>query len=200
MAASTLALALLKVQADAPHIAKSDEVDKGKYSYRYAPLDKIFAVYLPLLRKHGILLSQKGGSKVIDGKLYASMITLLVLAEDSQFEGSGEMFYGPITSAHDLGGALQYMRRYQFNAMMCISPAGEDDDAVDLMQNKDAKDVALTGKLAEIKTLIESTGTDVESTRAYYKVAFLDELTDKQMSDCIELLKIRLARQKAPQA
>jgi hypothetical protein len=191
-----IAKALLTLQTQAPQIVKNKEADAVKFKYDYADLPGIFAVFKPLLTELGILIMQPTSTHVVDGVSYVGVSTQLVHIE------SMEDVCTPVLSVkasdpQDLGKVITYLRRYQFNALLGIAPADEDDDCVKIIQPAPRVEAELTGKLKEIKQLIEATNTEVASVRNHYKVKFLDELNDQQMDDCIELLKVRLSRKKA---
>jgi hypothetical protein len=181
--------ALASFHYAAPVIGKTDEVTvsgkKGTYKYSYTPLDKIFATYKPVLQAQELYLDQNAGSEIHDGKLYASVQTFIrKSADDEIVRSSPVMLFGPITDIHDMGGAFTYMKRYQANTMMTVSPADEDDDGKGVVESA----VVVTGKLKQIKDQIERTGTDPEAVKKYYGVKFFDELTAEQQDDCIDTL------------
>lgn len=113
--------ALAKAQAEFPAIPKNRTVtvkhrSGGEHSFRYAELDTIIAATRPALTRHGLSVLQP-----IDGDKLTTVVT---------HEGGG-MITSTMQMPHmeaDLkiyGAALSYLRRYQYQAMLCLA---SDDD------------------------------------------------------------------------
>lgn len=117
-----LALALAKAQAAFPSITRSREVTVttkagGSYSFKYAPLDSIFAAIRKPLADNDLAVTQ-----LLDG---SSLTTLLL-------HGSGAVLTSrvPIVSGsgiQEFGSAITYLRRYALQAILGIA-ADDDDD------------------------------------------------------------------------
>jgi hypothetical protein len=118
---SELAVALAKVQASLPKIAKNEKADTGKYVYTYASLADISEQVLPLLAKHGLSFAcmptlSEGGSFVLRYRL--------MHAEGEALEGEYPL---PVQGGPQAqGSAITYARRYTLTALVGVAP--EDDD------------------------------------------------------------------------
>lgn len=182
-----IAKALLSLQAKAPQIIKNQEADAVKFKYMYASLPDIFAIFKPLLTEMGILIMQPTATKVHGGVAFVGVSTQLVHVESME-DVCTDSLSTPAKDPQDLGKVITYLRRYQFNSLLGIAPAGEDDDCV--LITKDA-DPVLSIKLAEIKRLVTLTKTDPDAVKLYFGVKYFDELTDVQQDDCIATLLVK---------
>lgn len=120
--------ALAKAQAEFPAIPKNRTVtirhkSGAQHSFRYAELDTIIAATRPALSKHGLSVLQP-----IDGDKLTTVVT---------HEGGGtikSVMQMPHMEA-DLkiyGAALSYLRRYQYQAMLCLAPDDDIDEITEL--------------------------------------------------------------------
>lgn len=125
---SGLALALSRVQAELPHIAKSQtarvQTEKTSYSYSYADLAQVSKAILPLLGKHGLAWITKP-TLTPDGAFVLSYRLVHVSGE------SDEGLY-PLPKASTpqaMGSAITYARRYTLCSVTGVAPDSDDDDA-----------------------------------------------------------------------
>lgn len=118
----SLAAALLAAQADFPAIHKGSTADTGKFSYTYASLPDLLDTLLPVLRKHGLLLTQKPVEHNGESWLQ-STLTLTTT-------GESDVALVPLPTPVDWqkwGSAVTYARRYSLTAQLGIAPDDDDD-------------------------------------------------------------------------
>lgn len=111
--------ALAKAQAEFPDVPKTKEVvvqsQKGAYTFKYAPLEKMIAIIRPVLAKYGLGFTQ--------GAIGESLVTTI-------FHESGEwmahsMPLPDLGTAQAYGSQFTYRRRYSLKAALGIET---DDD------------------------------------------------------------------------
>lgn len=124
----SLAAALIQLQAQLPHIGKSETAKiptktGSEYSYRYASLAVIHAAVFPLLRSLGLFWICK--PTMFDGQF--------VLAYRLEHLESGEAEAGwyPLGTGapQAIGSAITYGRRYLICCLLGIVPDEDDDGA-----------------------------------------------------------------------
>ncbi len=125
--------ALAKFQQECPTIgrdAKADVTTKqgGQYSYKYATLDMIFTTIKPLLKKHGLAVSQP--ISIEDGVRY--MTTKVWHVESGELlESKIDIPEYPMLGMNGYqvtGTAMTYFRRYSLEGIFGIC-AQDDNDA-----------------------------------------------------------------------
>ena len=121
---NSLVAALAAFQAELPVIERSETAGgEGGRRWRYADLATVSAKVLPLLAKHGLCWTTM--PMLDDGKF---------LLRYELAHVSGEKITGdyplppPTSSAHALGSAITYGRRYTLSAVTGIAPDEDDDD------------------------------------------------------------------------
>ncbi len=126
-----LAAALAAAQGEFPAIPKSQVVDAGTYTYRYADLADVLAAVRPALTKHGLAVSQplQAGATLM-------LETMLLHKSGQWLSGSYEIQRHP--KPQEQGSAITYARRYAIAAILGIA-AEEDDDGKAAQQAKPAK-------------------------------------------------------------
>lgn len=125
--AANLAAALASAQARFRPVAKDRTVkvktERGSYDFRYATLDNILGMALPILSEHGLALShvlvpQERGPMMLVTRLMHVSGEVLESAYPITPQGN---------SPQAVGSAISYGRRYSISALLCIS-ADDDDD------------------------------------------------------------------------
>lgn len=113
--------ALIKTQGELQGIAK--EGKNPAFKSRYVTLDSILDALRPVLARHGLVLFQSSIENQEPGLCVESKI----------MHTSGEWVSNSLTipvmqqTAHGIGSALTYGRRYTISALLAIS-ADEDED------------------------------------------------------------------------
>ena len=113
--------ALLKVQGEIGSIAKDSKNPFFKSSY--LSLNGVREAVLPVLSKHGIVLSQP--TVYVDGKSFIS--TELAHAESGEvLKSMTEVVCSKPGDAQNFGSGMSYSRRYGLMSILCL--AADDDD------------------------------------------------------------------------
>lgn len=114
--------ALLAAQKEFPVVKKSDS--NPFFKSKYAGLPSILEVVLPILHKHGLILSQP--PITTEGKI--GVTTKLIHAESGETETSE--FSMPLSKQdpQGAGSAITYARRYAIVSILGLN-VDEDDDA-----------------------------------------------------------------------
>lgn len=122
-----LAAALAAAQAEYPKIPRSVEVtvihrDGRKHTWRYAPLDTILSVILPVLSRHELALTQ-----IVDS---TTLVTRLVHVSGDAVESEMPLPDPDLAkiSNQEYGAIITYRRRYSLEALLGLA-ASDDDDA-----------------------------------------------------------------------
>ena len=133
----------------------------GKFSYKYAALDKVMAHVRPVLAKHDLFIAQD--VQVSDDSMVGVRTTI--------HHASGQMLqFGPLRmrapqDAQELGKLTTYLRRYGLCAALGIA-AEEDDDAASL---KKKTQVQRQPRKKEPDTVTESVQGTLEDNQAKAK-------------------------------
>lgn len=119
--------ALAKAQSEFPPISRDKEVEVtmksgGKYKFKYAPLDAIFAAVRPVLQENGLAVAQPLTSTE-DGR--PALRTVLLHSGGGILEGVLPIKTDGL-DPQALGSLVTYVRRYALTSMLGI--ATEDDD------------------------------------------------------------------------
>src|SRR5215471_4894839 len=125
--------ALGKFQSECPIIVKSNLVNVqsqsgGRYSYQFAPLDKIVSTVRPILAKHGL-------SYTFDSADTEGAKTTICRLHHVGGHSEASSFTAPIdatarmSSTHKSASAHTYAKRYAFCNALGILTGEEDDDA-----------------------------------------------------------------------
>jgi ERF superfamily len=115
--------ALLEVQSEAPAIQK--KAINPFFKSKYVSLDSLLAEILPLLNKHGVVLSQLPTH--LEG-VGPGLRTILLHAEsDTRLEDVMPLALEPGANPQSQGSAITYARRYMLMAMLGLI-ADEDQD------------------------------------------------------------------------
>ncbi len=120
MSTKNLDLALLKIQQEIPTIKK--DANNPFFKSKYAPLEQILPVVLPILQKYGVLYSCAG--HFADGNNFLEVCLIHV--------ETGEKIHSllpmiNITDMQKLGAAYTYGMRYGLLPLLGICPEMDDD-------------------------------------------------------------------------
>lgn len=118
---ATLASALVAAQAEMPAV-QPDSVNPH-FGSRFVSLGHLIAKTKPVLTKHGLAIVQEPAS--IDGQ--PALTTTLLHAESGEQKSSTAPLILQKQDMQGLGGALTYMRRYAWAAVLGISDEEDDD-------------------------------------------------------------------------
>ena len=114
--------ALLAAQAEFPDIKKTETADTGRFSYNYAALPDVIGALVPVLHKHGIVVTQPTmhteygttlGTRLhhVASGTHIEATALMPAPEDPQAWGS----------------AMTYFRRYCLLSICGVAPDDDDD-------------------------------------------------------------------------
>lgn len=115
--------AMAKAIADIQGISKSSTANVGKYSYKYAPLDAVYAVLKDPLKKHEI---------TAEHHIVNEHWLLLYISHKGQYRLSSFKLLpetGKSSKNQELGTSVSYMKRYSLSAVFRIA-TDEDKDGV----------------------------------------------------------------------
>jgi len=110
---------LLKVQAEMPVVEKTEEADAVKFTYMFAPLDKIWNKVASVLTKNGFFIRHE----ITNGGVVTEALHELGTME------SFIPFSKEALTPQDRGKEITYYRRYNLLAIFNIQIVGEDNDA-----------------------------------------------------------------------
>ena len=128
--------AMLAVQEELEPVVKNATNDFK--SSRYATLTKVQEACLPILRKHGLWLSQY--TRVCEpGYIY--LVTRIVHLESEEYQESHLLMPAPKTDPQGYGSALTYSRRYALQVSVGVV-CEDDDDGNKASQGLDAENAA----------------------------------------------------------
>jgi len=131
-----LATAMLSVQESLEPVARNAE--NPFKSSRYATLTKVQEMCLPLLRKHGLWLSQFTLATE-PGSIY--LVTRILHVESEEFQESHLIMPAPKNDPQGYGSALTYARRYALQVSVGVV-CEDDDDGNKASQGLDAEKAA----------------------------------------------------------
>lgn len=144
MAIEQWAEAFTTAQAEIPSIPKLHEAviptkTGGSYSYKYADLNDVLEVVLPVLNKHGLSVAQSPVSE--EGKIG---VLTRVYHTSGHVEEFGPLLLPAGGDARNAGSAITYARRYGLCAALGISPEDDDDAEAAVQQEPTREDVEVT--------------------------------------------------------
>ena len=181
--------AMAGFQGDCPIIARNKKVDftaksGNRTKYDYAPLDEIIHVIKPILKKHGLSYSFNTESN--------DDITTLITTI-SHISGHSENYGYQFNTIHDdqrmnlsqrRKSALSYAKRAALENALGVVTANDDDDA-----RRAVDKLITTTQLDEIHKLMKEIDVKKKNFLAHLKVSALEELTEKEGKNAINLLK-----------
>lgn len=118
---TALLTALNKVQGELKPVEKSKS--NPHFRSKYATLEDILEVAIPLLSKHGLVLIQS----LAGTETSPTLETIIAHVSGQNIKSTAPLFCKELTS-QGLGSAITYMRRYSLMAILGISTTDEDDD------------------------------------------------------------------------
>jgi len=116
---TTIAAALLAAQSEMGNAKKGSE--NPYFKSKYADLNAIREVAIPVLNKHGIVVLQP--TVHLDGKNFVK--TLLLHESGESLESFTEILFSKPNDAQSQGSGITYARRYGLQSFVNI---GADDD------------------------------------------------------------------------
>ena len=121
--------AIYAVQQEIAVIARKDEADAGKFSYRYAGMPQVWGELKPLLKKNDLLVKQP--TATWDGHMTGDYIKTIVTHVTTGQQMTE--FMRLVTTKQDpqsMGAAQTYAKRYQLGNIFGLI-TGDDNDAGD---------------------------------------------------------------------
>ena len=164
---------------------------KGHNNARYATLDNVTEAVNPILANHGLSfcwsIDQSSGITVHCDVTHTeghSQRTTLSAAPDTS---------GSKNAVQAIGSTVTYLQRYTLNAALGLATGAVDDDG------RGAGDYPriTADQAAEIKGLLEYTGSDVKKFLDVYTAPTVDALHQVSYTPAITLLKGRKAKMDA---
>ena len=126
----TLARALLSAQRDMPAVEKN--ATNPHFRSKYTTIDHLLAKTLPVLRKHGLLVTQ--WPTTVDGR--EGLRTRVDHVDSGEWMEDVMVLAMAKAGPQEQGSCLTYAKRYALGALLCIST--EDDDDANAASVKDA--------------------------------------------------------------
>ena len=167
---STIAVALLAAQSEMGNAKKGS--DNPYFKSKYADLNAIREVAIPVLNRHGIVVLQP--TVHIDGRNFVK--TLLLHESGESLESFTEILFAKPNDAQSQGSGISYARRYGLQSFVNI---GADDDDANAASNP-------TTPVSDKKwlNLLERDGSPNQAVLARLQTFFnegksLDELEQK---------------------
>lgn len=160
--------ALADMQPDLPEIPENG---KGHGNIKYALWEDINELIKPVLGRHGFSLSFRTGQT--DGKIIVTGVL-------SHREGHSEETTmhlptdtsGSKNAVQAVGSSTSYGKRYTAQALLNLTSRHEDDDGA-----KGGTEGAISAEqVAQIRELIDSTGSDIERFCKYLRVTSIPEI------------------------
>lgn len=136
----TLIEAMLDAQRDFPEIHTTTPGQAGGAKYLYASLPDILEKVLPVLQKHGLLMTQQPVEHNGDVWLQTTI---------SHVSGESQTGMVPLPLPQNWqqwGSAVTYARRYSLTAMLGIAPDADDDASNAQGYAQDARRGASSGQ------------------------------------------------------
>lgn len=194
-----LAAALVAAQGEFPPIAKTKVAHVGHYSYQYADLADLVETMRPILRKHGLAVTQTlGGTTVLSDGIAQVYVTTRLMHESGEWLQSTSSLVANSISPQAIGAVITYARRYAYQAILGIA-AEEDTDAQAEAAPAKPTVVKIDGHRAtepqrkKIFALARKLGWTDEAIKAFirehYEVDSTSDLTVTQASDFITYLE-----------
>lgn len=187
--------ALALAQAEMPVIVKSSSANK----YKYAPLEDILRVTVPILAKHGLHVTQF----VQTNGDHEEMVTRIGHTSGEFMEAALRMIVVPLNfskaeiNQQAVGSAISYYRRYCYVSALCLNVVGEDDDgnaAAQAIAEQKQEAVSNVTRM-HLESLIKSLPSKEEqldrfkAIQRYNRVERLEDLTEEQAQKAIRTFK-----------
>jgi hypothetical protein len=121
----------LTVQMELSKIALTKDAENPFFSSRYLTLNKLVETILPIVNKHGLILTQtlSGGDQIngLFGTVPSLTTSLMDSESDAKIEASSPLILAK-SDPQAVGSSITYYKRYAILSMFCLV-ADEDDDA-----------------------------------------------------------------------
>ena len=118
----TISKAFIAAQSEFPAITK--DLENPHFRSRYSSLEAIITTVLPILKNHGLALSQS--FEPSDTPESFMIVTTIIHESGETMQGRLLMPIGNKATPQSVGSAITYARRYAICALLCL--ATEDDD------------------------------------------------------------------------
>lgn len=184
--------AFSKMQPSLPVVERKGQGHNSKY----ARFEDIVDAVRPVLAAHGFAMSFR--TEEASNK---ATVKCILSHSDGHSESTQYTFpYDPSgnkNAIQAIGSAFSYGQRYTMNALLGIATKGADDDG------KAAGNTAEPSTEDQRKTmndLIKKTDSDIGWLCSHYSVETLDDMTKKQVEDCIGKLQSKLQHMKKQEA
>lgn len=185
--------AFLEMQKELPTLSRSAKNESFKTdgkAHSYVPLEDLVEQVMPVLHKHGFIVTQPVSHS---GSLPTLKTALIYAATGQAMED--EMLLGiQDMTPQNQGSAITYARRYQLMSMLGI--VGEPDDDAN-RANKEAKDKIETAKKpahvnkkGNIDVMLREVQLDPDEYRKTLKAAGIEweDMTNEQADDILQKL------------
>jgi hypothetical protein len=168
-----ISAALVKAQSEMGNAVKGSA--NPFFKSKYADLNAIREVSIPVLNKHGISVLQP--TCVIDGRNYVK--TLLLHESGEYLSGVTEIVSSKPNDAQAHGSGVTYARRYGLQSLLNI---GADDDDGNAASNPKAKEQPITER-AKLHIQNSRTLEDLAKVKDYLTTAELKSLYAKKLEE-----------------
>lgn len=118
---AALYAALVKAQGDFLPITKNRDGQKGNRNFKYADLEELIRATRPALTSNSLAVMQPIRTTEGGGQ---ELVTMLVHESGATVQAAIRLS-GDYTSMQDYGAGITFLRRYAYQAILCISA---DDD------------------------------------------------------------------------
>ena len=120
--------ALVKALSELTNPHKDSKADTGKFVYGYASLASILDHVRPVLKKHGLAVTQS-----VQSENGAIGVETVFIHKDGIPWRSGVLWLGAQGTPQQVGSSISYARRYSLMTALGIA-ADEDDDGASASQ------------------------------------------------------------------
>ena len=110
--------------AEIPDVKKTKKANAGSYTYTYADLADVLATVRPVLKKHGLAVSQS-----VTGDEKGVAVETRVTHTEGWTERFGPLVLSSPGDPRSAGGAITYARRYGLSAALGIATEDDTDGA-----------------------------------------------------------------------
>jgi hypothetical protein len=150
------------------------------FASRYTPLAKVLEAVKPVLQKHGLAISQKTKTEVVEGKIVVFVKTQILDESGvvTETEWTGLEVPNDGNSAQKAGAVITYLRRYTLASILAIA-TDEDDDANSagpVENGLTEKQLALLKRYKAEKIAEEKFGKRLEELTKAEASAVIDEI------------------------
>ena len=190
--------ALFEVQKEMEPIIKSAK--NPFYKSKYADINSIIHQVVPLLTKHGILLTQPlSKANYSDSICVRTVLTHVESGESTESEAEIRLHK---VDPQQAGSTITYLRRYGLQSVLSLEAIDDDAEAAmdrkpsyknnPLAEHKD--DIRSSGNVDKAKLRVDRfgiTASDIKNkTRKYFGVESVRNLNDEQMDRLENLIKV----------